>query len=155
MAVLAVSVGHMVYAVINRHVAKFIGVDPGQTTYVETVLLGIGAPLMMRIYAALLTEEMFRRHGIELIEPEFILALDESDSIKRNARNNCATSATHGTVTATRVIQAVWQSEFKFDGTAMARKSVLRMDLHRRSSATNQVSDIAPIHDVPNSRKGS
>ena len=96
MPVLAVSVGHMIYAVINRHVAKLIGVDSDQTTNVKTVLLGIGTPLMMRIYTALLTEEVFRGHCVELIEPEFTLALYESDSIQWNARIRELTGSSRG-----------------------------------------------------------
>jgi len=58
----------MINAIIGRNIIDQEGIDAFEATDVVTILLRIGSPLMMRIYAADRAEIMLRGKGIELIK---------------------------------------------------------------------------------------
>ena len=68
---------------------------------------------MMGINSAVTTEVMPGRQGVELVQRQHLLAYDNTNVCKINRRNNCAAAAAHGTVTATRINNAVGQMQFK------------------------------------------
>ena len=73
-------VRRVIDAIICAHIRKLEWVDAFQAPDVVDVLLGIRAALMMRIYAANRAEIVARRSRVELVQPQHILASDDSDA---------------------------------------------------------------------------
>jgi hypothetical protein len=68
----------VVYTVVNRHLLYFEGVDALQTPDIETVLPGIGPPLVMRVDAACRAEEVLRGVRVELIGAKAVRTFGDS-----------------------------------------------------------------------------
>jgi hypothetical protein len=118
----------MVNAVVHRHVLDFKRIDAFQAADVIAVLFGIRPALMMGVNAADGAEVMLRGHGVELVEPQRILALDDPDAGKRNRGDYRALSPADRAVAPARVNDAVRQVEFQHDSTAVACCQMFRVD---------------------------
>lgn len=123
------AVGRMIYTVACRNLTQIKRVDPFQTTYVETVLLGIGAPLMMCINAADRAKEMFGYPCIELIKFQYIGPTNNPNARQRNRSHNRAFSTADGTIAPAGVNNTVGKSQFEFHCSAMACRLMLGPDL--------------------------
>ena len=71
----------MINAIVDRHRTQIERIDALKARHVESIERRIGAPLMMRIDAAIAAEVMPRRVGIKLIELKYRLALDDSQAV--------------------------------------------------------------------------
>ncbi|OCR25199.1 hypothetical protein AFK24_10520 [Pseudomonas syringae] len=121
----------MIGAVTDRDLAQVIRIDTFQATNVITVLVRIGAALMMGINPAITTEVMLRGAGIELVQLQLTLALDDMDTLQRNGRDYCASSSAHRAIAAAGVDDAIGQVKLQNHRAAVARGAVSGQDWSR------------------------
>lgn len=118
----------MVHAVVSRDVAEVERIDALQATDVVSVLLRVGAPLVVRIDAAHGTEIVLRRHGVELVELQYLLALHDADAGQRHRGHDGALAAANRAIAAPWILDAVRQAELQFHRAAMAGGLVFGLD---------------------------
>ena len=110
----------MIDAVIRRYIAEIEGIDALKAADVVSVLVGVGASLVMGIYAALRTEIMLRCLRVELIQLQDVVALDDRDVRQRNRSDDCALAPADRAIASSRLDDSVRKEKFEFDGAAVA-----------------------------------
>ena len=121
----------MIGAVTDRDLAQVIRIDTFQAANVITVLVRIGATLMMGINPAITAEVMFRGAGIELVKLQLTLALDDMDSLLRHGRDYCAAAAAHRAIAAAGVDDTIRQIKLQNHRAAVASGAVSGQDWSR------------------------
>src|SRR6187402_639859 len=118
----------MVDPVVGGNRAKRERIDALQAAYVVAVLVRAGSALVVRVDTAVGAEVVLRSLRVELIELEGRLALDDPDSRERHRSDDGALSPADRAITTPRVDDSVRKVELKNDCSAVARRSVLRLD---------------------------
>ena len=85
----------------------------------------------MGVDTAVAAEIMLRCAGIELIEPELALALNDLDTVQRNRGNDGTFTAAHRTITAPGVDNAIRQIQLQHHRSAMTGCAVFGFDFSR------------------------
>jgi hypothetical protein len=114
----------VVDTVVQRYGLQLERVDAFEAADVVAVLVWERATLMMGVDAADRAEVVLCDFGVELVDLQCVLALDNFDSRQRDRRDYRAFSATDGTVTAPRVDYAMRKIEFENNRAAVTGESV-------------------------------
>lgn len=96
-------VRRMIDAIICRNASNLERIDSNQAGHIETILAGIGPPLMVCIDAALRAKVVLRRSGVELIKLQVLFTPKDSYSRKRNRCCDCSPATTERAVTSPHV----------------------------------------------------
>jgi hypothetical protein len=102
-----------------------------QTSDVEAELIRIGATLVMRVDTAYGAEIVFGRSGIELIEPQLILAPDDLQTACGYRCDDGGPASTQGTGAMMRFHQPVGKEEFKLHRSTVACCLVKLLVFHK------------------------
>ncbi len=87
---------------------------------------------MVGVYATNRTEIMLCRHGVELIQGQFVSSLSHLETVKGYRRSNGASFSTDGAVASSRIVYAVGQRQLDLDGPTMAGKQAFRLVFNQR-----------------------
>ncbi len=117
----------MVYSIINRHIFQLKRIYAFKARDVVAVLCGVGTALMMGVDATGATEEMFRRLSVELVKCEVVRTCNYFQIVQCYRGNNRSSPSAHRAVASSRIIDAVWQCQFKFNLTAVTCRFVNRL----------------------------
>ena len=85
--------------------------------------------MVVGVDAAVATEVMLCGVGVELVETQCLLALDDFDSGKRDGGDDCAFAPANGAVAPARIDHTIGEIKFKHHGAAMATEAMLRENL--------------------------
>ena len=70
----------MIHPIKYRDFCKQVGIDPLEAAHVVPILIRKGAPLVMRVDAAVRAEVVLGDSGIELVQLEMLVPLDDGDA---------------------------------------------------------------------------
>lgn len=110
----------MLDTIKNRHVEKIERADTIKAGDVDSVLMLIGSPLVVRVNPAAGAEKMLRRLRIEAIEREYICTLQNLDAAHLHRNCDGAPHATIRTGASADGVEAVAERRLKANGAAMA-----------------------------------
>jgi hypothetical protein len=99
----------MVNTIISGHIFEIERVDPFEAANIVTILMGIGTPLVMGVNTADRAEVVFGSFGIEFIEFQRILTLEELNPRQRHRANHCALTATDRAIATAWIFDAIRQ----------------------------------------------
>ena len=116
------------YAVLCGDVGNSVRIDPLQAPDVVTVLLGIGAPLVVSVDPAVGAEVVLGCVGIELVELEVLSTLDDAQSAQGHRGNNCSLATADGAIAASWINDPVREVKLQYHCAAMASGSMLGLD---------------------------
>src|ERR1700742_477009 len=126
----------MIDAVENRHLGKVEGTDAIQASDVHTILVLIGAALMMGVDPALGTEKMLRRSGVETVACQCVLASQYIDPAHIRGDRHRAPHPAIGTGASADGVEPIGKLHFKPNRTAMALPgSRVRVACHVRQTS--------------------
>jgi drug/metabolite transporter (DMT)-like permease len=77
-------VRRVIDAVEDAHGAEFEGIDAIEARHVKAELVGIGAPLVMRVYPANRAKVVFGHARVELVQPQQFMSLDDAQAVERH-----------------------------------------------------------------------
>jgi hypothetical protein len=120
----------MIYTIAYWNIRNIIRVDALQTPNIESVLVWIGACLVMRVDATVRTEIVLCNPRIELIELKVLSTFEDADTLQWHIGHNRSFAPTNRTITPFRVNKAIWQIKFEFHHAAVARSPVLELNLN-------------------------
>ena len=120
-------VSGMIYPIIGRNLGNLERVDPFKTPDVVPVLLGFGAPLVVRVDAAYFTEVMLGGVGVERVNPEMLGTFDDVKSAKWHGCDDRAAAPAVRAITAPRIHDPVGQVEQQLHRTTVTRSVVLNV----------------------------
>src|SRR5689334_6171945 len=86
----------MIDAVAHRHLVEIKRAHACEARKIDTILIGIGAALVMRVDAAARTKIMFGRASVELVKREMFLTRMNFYPLKRRGHHNRATHPAEG-----------------------------------------------------------
>jgi hypothetical protein len=109
----------MVDAIVDRHLRQEEGVDALQAPNVVAVLAWEGASLVVRVDAADGAEVVLGHVGVELVQLEVLLSLENPDSAQWHRGHNRAFASADGAVAASWIDDSIWKIEFKDNRTAV------------------------------------
>ena len=118
------AIGRVVDAVIRWHIWDQKGIHSLKATNIVTILMRVGAPLMMRINAAISAEIVLRGIRVELIETQDVCAFEYRDAVEQNRSNDSSLAPTDGAVAATWIFNSVWKRKLQHDRAAVAARLV-------------------------------
>jgi len=104
----------MICSIEDRHFTQQERIDALKATDVIGVLVRIQPSLVMSMDSAYTTEVVLRNFGVELVHPQMLLPLDNSQCTKWNEANNGALPAAHRAVAALRFDYAIRQVDFQY-----------------------------------------
>jgi hypothetical protein len=84
---------------------------------------------MMGIDAATGTEEVLCSLGVEAIDAQELLTLDNSEAIHRDGSHDSAFSAAHRARASTRIHHPIWEIQFQHHAATVATRPVLTLDV--------------------------
>ena len=119
----------MVDAVIGWNIRDCKRVNALQAANVVTVLVWVGAALMMSVDATVATEIVLCGARIELIELQVLCALEDTDTAQSHGSDNRAFAPADGAVTAAWVDDAVWQVELQLHRATVTGSAMFGMNL--------------------------
>ena len=88
-------------------ISKIKWVDSFKAGNIKSKLLRVGAALMMGVNTTNRAKIMFSYHRVELIHAEYVRALCNRQTIKRDGGNDCATSTAHRTIATAGIINPI------------------------------------------------
>ena len=110
----------MIDTVYHGYLAKFERVDPFEACDIETVLLRIGAALVMGIDSTGRTEIVPRCTGVKLVKGQEILTAGHFQAVKGDRCHYGAPSPAHGAVAAAKIFQPIGQDQLQFNSGTVA-----------------------------------
>ncbi len=125
----------MINPVIHRHSLHQIRIHPFETAQIVAILVWFRAPPMVGVDATPGAEVVLRRHGVEFVDREQFMTLENAQSFDRDGAHDRALSSTHRTRTAARVNDPIRQVELENHTTTMAARLVPW--LNRRDAVTS------------------
>jgi len=119
-------------AIEDRHLTQLKGVHPFEARHIESKLTGIRAALVMGVDAAHRAEVVFGRHGVELVEGQFVRTLYDSEAIERHTCGDGTSPAAEGAIASPWILKTVGKHDLELNRPAVAGGLVkgLRNDLH-------------------------
>ena len=111
-------------------ISKVKWVDAFKAGDIKSILLRVGAALMMGVNSTIRAKIVFSCHRIELIHAEYVRARCDSQAIEHDGSNDRAASTTHRTIAPARAIDPIGQCEFELHCSAMTGGFVNRFDLN-------------------------
>jgi len=97
----------MVNAICNRNLSNFKWINTFQASNIESILMRIGAALMVSIDTTLRTKEVPCCHGVKLIEAQHIFAFGNVDAIQRYRGDDCASPPTHRAIASPQLGETI------------------------------------------------
>jgi hypothetical protein len=116
-----VSIRRVIDAVVSGNVWNVEWIYTLQTTDVEPILLGVGSTLVMRVDATDRAKIVLGGVRVELIRPEDICALDDSNTRQPNGRNDGTFASADRAVASSRVDDSIRKIEHKLHRATMTR----------------------------------
>src|ERR1035437_10765907 len=116
----------MMNSVARRNTLNLKRIDAFQAPNVIPVLPRIGTALMVSVDATDRTEVVLRSHGIELVQAQDTLALDNLEACERNRRDYRSLPPADRTVAPAGGHDSIRENEVQHHRPAMARSPMLR-----------------------------
>jgi hypothetical protein len=118
----------MVNPVEYWHATQLVGIYAFQASQIEAILIGLGAPSVVRVNTTARAEVMLRHTGVEAIDRKEVGSFNDAESFERHPAHHCALAPAQRAIASVHVQYAVRQIQLKGYTTAVARCAMRGLD---------------------------